>query len=292
MSMIEPEGNANRNLTKEDFTKDGEIKTKSGDLALVVQSASVAETFIANKQWALLWRDSDLLFQNPRPMTVYEGTYVLEPNVQRFTVAKICNAVVPQLYKGLFYADPPMILRPRPGTSQDITTAKTAMFSYLLDACKFRRDTKWGLEQMAQLGTSIWKWGICYEKVEIVTRKATTTTIKSGPSGVAGSNVSVPLDDEPDITTTVKFVPRPFFEYRPIARVLVDPHLLVGDIREADHVIDVRYMDFYQMKELKETNSDEKGRSLEGWSFPTSLINLWLPPEDNVAPKLATDQQA
>jgi len=32
-------------------------------------------------------------------MTVYENTYILEPNVQRFTVAKVCNAVVPQLYK-------------------------------------------------------------------------------------------------------------------------------------------------------------------------------------------------
>jgi hypothetical protein len=50
MSLVESDGNANRNLVKEDFTNDGEIKTKSGDLALVVQSASVAETFIANKQ--------------------------------------------------------------------------------------------------------------------------------------------------------------------------------------------------------------------------------------------------
>ena len=50
MSMIVPDGNANRNLVKEDFTNEGEIKTKSGDLALVVQSASVAESFVANKQ--------------------------------------------------------------------------------------------------------------------------------------------------------------------------------------------------------------------------------------------------
>ena len=145
---------------------------------------------------------------------------------------------------------------------------------------------------MAQLGTSVWKWGICYEKIEVVTRKATVTTIKSGPSGVDGASVSVPLDVEPELKTETKVVPRPFFEYRPISRVLVDPHLLVGDIREADFVVDVRYMDYYQLKDLKENNSDEKGKTLEGWSFPASLIDLWLPPEDNIAPKLGTDQQA
>src|ERR1017187_266581 len=91
----------------------------------------------SNTFGTLLWRDADLLYQSPRPMTVYENTYVLEPNVQRFTVAKVCNAVVPQLYKGLFYDDPPMLLRPRPGTAQTVVDAKTALFSYVLDNCRF-----------------------------------------------------------------------------------------------------------------------------------------------------------
>jgi hypothetical protein len=71
-------------------------------------------------------------------MSVYENTYVLEPNVQRFTVAKVVNAIVPQLYKGLFYTDPPLLLRPRPGTHQTVVDAKTALFSYLLEACQFK----------------------------------------------------------------------------------------------------------------------------------------------------------
>ena len=114
-------------------------------------------------------------------MTVYDNTYVLEPNVQRFTVAKICNSVVPQLYKGLFYDDPPMILRPRPGVKQEITDAKTALFSYILDKSKFKTETKWGLETMAHLGTGIWKWG--YDWTEIVTskRKAAALIVKTGP---------------------------------------------------------------------------------------------------------------
>ena len=100
--MIETPGNADRTLTALDYKSNGDLKTASADLALVVGSAKRAEDFIANKQYALLWRDADLLFSSPRPMDTYENTYVLTPNVQRFTVAKVVTAIVPQLYKGLF----------------------------------------------------------------------------------------------------------------------------------------------------------------------------------------------
>src|SRR5579872_1847193 len=143
MSMLEADGNPNRPLdAAADFNTQGDIISPDGDAALVVQCAQQAETFIANRQWTLLWRDADLLYQSPRPMTVYENTYVLEPNVQRFTVAKVVNAVVPQLYKGLFYDDPPMLMRPRPGTSQEVVDAKTALFSFILDECGFKTQTK------------------------------------------------------------------------------------------------------------------------------------------------------
>jgi hypothetical protein len=149
-----------------DFNKEGELKTVSAALSLVTTSAQAARDSMSKNQWNLLWRDADLLFQSPRPMTVYENTYVLEPNVQRFTVAKIVNAVIPQLYKGLFYDDPPMLLRPRTAVSQEIIDAKTSLFSYILDDCRFKIQTKWGLETMAHLGTGIWKWGIRLERAE------------------------------------------------------------------------------------------------------------------------------
>src|SRR5208337_5071242 len=159
-NTLQGEGNASVTMNTENTTASGDIKPgvdSSVELSLVVRSAQSARDFLVNKQWNLLWRDADLLFQAPRPMTVYDNTYVLEPNVQRFTVAKVCNSVVPQLYKGLFYDDPPMLLRPRPGTSQKVVDAKMAIFSFVMDQCKFKTQTKWGLEQMAHLGTSIFK---------------------------------------------------------------------------------------------------------------------------------------
>jgi hypothetical protein len=289
------EGNPQKQLTDEDFTSAGEIKTDAAELALVIQSAQQAKAFIQNKQWSLLWRDADLLFQSPRPMTVYENTYVLEPNVQRFTVAKVCNAIVPQLYKGLFYDDPPMILRPRPGVSQKVTDAKTSLFSFILDQCDFKTQTKWGLEQMSLLGTGIWKWGYDWTAVYTTKRTATTVKIEAG-SELAPEDSTLPTDEPPKITTTKKDIPIPFFEWRSIEEVLVDPQLRVGDIRQAAWVVDVRYMDFYQMNELRETiqgaiDGGADDDAIRGWRFPTeeTLKTFWAT-NHATAQTLETDQ--
>ena len=66
-------------LTSKDYNVQGDINNKEAEVALVVGSAANAEAYIQNKQYALLWRDSDLLWASPRPMSVYENTYVLEP---------------------------------------------------------------------------------------------------------------------------------------------------------------------------------------------------------------------
>jgi hypothetical protein len=280
-----PDGNPNATLTGQNFTSTGETTGVSTDLALVVQSAAQAKAYIANRQWTLLWRDADLLYQSPRPMTVYENTYVLEPNVQRFTVAKVCNAVVPQLYKGLFYDDPPMLMRPRPGTSQEIVDAKTALFSFVLDECGFKTQTKWGLEQMAFLGTCIFKWGYDWKDIITFKREATKLDIPTNDPAMSGSSVQLPTDEPPKITQVTKTIPMPFFCWRPIDKVLVDPQLWVGDIRHSSWVVDVQYMDFYQLRDLKKAIEDaiaegEKGEAIKGWTIPSleSLKALWISP--------------
>lgn len=296
MALIETDGSTTgRELIAEDYGTGGELKSLDAELALVVGSAVKAEQFIDNKQWNLLWRDADLLYQSPRPMTVYENTYVLEPNVQRFTVAKVVNAVVPQLYKGLFYTDPPMLLRPRPGTSQKTIDAKTAIFSYLLDECSFKTETKWGLETKAVFGTAIYKWGIEYKEVVTSKRVATKAAITQGPDA-SPDTVNIPLDTAPKVTKKTKTVPRPFFEARPLNLVLVDPKVTVGDIRHADFVIDVRYMDFYELDKIREAISElpDDHPDREGWHLPKSqreLMDWWLPPNDMMGvPTLESDQ--
>ncbi len=296
VASLEKDGNPNATLTAQDFTPQGETKSVDVDLALVVGSAREASEFIANRQWTLLWRDADLLYQSPRPMTVYENTYVLEPNVQRFTVAKVCNAVVPQLYKGLFYDDPPMLLRPRPGTSQEVVDAKTSLFSYVLDECGFKTQTKWGLEQMAHLGTAIFKWGYDWKDVVTFKRKVSEKKIEvPATEGSAPETISIPTDEPPSIDRVTHTIPLPFFQWRPLDKVLIDPQLSVSDIRKAAWVVDIQYMDWYQLDDLRKAIAGaiadgEKGEAIQGWTFPSEadLKAYWASPVTSETP--ATEQ--
>ena len=288
MAQLPIDGNPNRPLNAQDYKKDGTLTSVSAEVALVNGCAVAAESFISNKQWNLLWRDSDLLYQSPRPMSVYENTYILEPNVQRFTVAKVVNAIVPQLYKGLFYDDPPMLMRPFPGTEQAEVDAKTAVFSYLLNACNFKRNTKWGIEQMAHLGTGVWKWGINYQKIQVKTRKPTVYKDADNPD--------VPTFDAPDITREWRVVPRPFFEWRPLDKVFIDPNTRVGDAREARWAIDIRNLDFYEILAIKKAieGLPEDAKEREGWTWPgdgsdNALKALWMPPVEQGAIELMSD---
>ncbi len=298
MSVIEPNGVITGQLNPEDYGKCSNLKTDNASVNLVVGAAEAAERFVTNKQWNLIWRDSDLLYQSPRPMSVYENTYVLEPNVQRFTVAKVVNAIVPQLYKGLFYADPPILMRPRPGTSQDMVRAKTAMFSYLLDQCKFKTETKWGMEQMTCFGTGIWKWGIDYQEVTTTKRTATSATIDiGGQTGPTSDNLTVPLSTLPKIEKVTRTVPRPFFESRPLNSVLVDPKCDVGDIRQADYVIDLRYVDFYALERIRVAIEalPDKHPDKEGWELPKTTEELkawWMQPYGNDLPSIPSIDSA
>jgi hypothetical protein len=293
LALIEQDGNPNKVLQAIDFTSAGELKTAEDTTALVVGCAVAAESWIQSKQWNLMWRDSDILFQAPRPLSVFENTMTLEPNVQRFTVAKVVNSVVPQLYKGLFFEDPPMVLRPRPGTSQKVTDEKTTVMAVLLDACQFKREIKWGLEQLAHLGTGIWKWGVQRVEKRIPTRVVRSIQTTENPGGTE----TVHSDDPPTIEWSTKVCYEPFFESRPIGNVLVDPALKVGDIREAGYVIDVRYMDFYELKDLKDANVDADGKALPGWTWgeyfsDEKLKELWVPPVEamETPSNLRTDQ--
>ena len=208
---------------------------------------------------------------------------------------KVVNAIVPQLYKGLFYTDPPMVLRPRPGTSQNTIDAKTALYSALLDDCDFKMESKIGLEQMATFGTGIWKWGIKYKKIITKTRTPTVDAVESGPTGYT-SKAMIPREEPPKIKVEIRYAPRPYIESRQLDRVLVDPHTAFGDIRRADWAIDQRFMDFYQLQdlikgiaELPDEHPDKKG-----WVLPSdSELKEWFMPPSNAGDMgESTTQQA
>jgi hypothetical protein len=175
-----------------------------------------------------------------------------------------------------------------PGTHQSAVDAKTAVFSYLLTACKFKRETKWGLEQMAHLGTGVWKWGIRYEQIEIKHR--IPTVFKDG------ENPAVPTFARPRIERELRTVPRPFFEWRPLDSVFLDPNTRVGDAREVRWAIDRRNLDYYELLTMKQAieSLDENDPERNGWSWPgkgsdEDLKQLWMPPVEQGAIALMSD---
>jgi hypothetical protein len=270
---LQPDGLRTHQLTREDYSADGVLIDRQAELSLVVKSAEIAANWIGDSDWGLLWRDCDVLYQAPRPLEAYENTYILAPNVQRFTIGKICNAVTPNMSKGLFYSDPPFLARPRPGTSEDIVLAKTAVYRYLLDKMQFKREIGLAIEQFALMGTAICKWGVDIREECSYKRKSSVQNI---PAGDMGAIARVAKQETPQISETKKIVTRPWLIFKDIRNVFVAPNLKVPDIRQADYVIDQTYMDFYQLNALKD---DPR------YSIPANLIDLFFnPAETNTTP--------
>jgi hypothetical protein len=261
-----PDGLLSHQLTREDFDAQGNLIDVQAELSLVVKSAEIAANWVGNNDWALLWRDCDVLYQSPRPLETYENTYILAPNVQRFTIGKIVNAVVPNMTKGLFYSDPPFLMRPRPGTSEDIVLAKTGLFRFLLDKMQFKREIGLTLEQFALMGTGIVKWGVDIREECTYKRKSSVQNI---PVGEMGAIAKVAKEETPQISEVKKIVTRPWVIFKDIRNVFVAPNLKVPDIRQADYVIDQTYMDFYQLNALK---NDPR------YNIPENLIDLFFNP--------------
>src|SRR5277367_2131086 len=107
--------------------------TDDAALKLVNTDSMIAEQFISDKQWALNWREADILYQSPRSTATFEGTTVTRANVTRFTVATHVNSIVPELMNGLFYEDKPFVLLPKPGTTQQTVREKTAVLEWAFE---------------------------------------------------------------------------------------------------------------------------------------------------------------
>lgn len=237
-------------LEADQFSAEGKPLTDSDEVTLVKRFVEEADAYVNKEQWKTAWRESDILYQSPRPFSTFENSYVLEPNVQRFTVAKDVNSIAPQFYKGLFYEDPPFLLRPAPGTSQEVISAKKAVNSYLLRTMNFQREVKLGLEQQVHMGTGIWEWGMKYEDVTIEKRVSQTKRIPAGQ----GQQESVYSDEEPKIE---KYTVRrccPTFEFVDLANIFVSPKLAVPDIREAPEVARQQFLNYYEFRALRDAD--------------------------------------
>lgn len=227
-------------------------------IKLVLDNAEIADNFVNINQWASGWTMADLLYQSPISGDGYGSTDVATSAVPKFMVSNHISAIVPKIMGGIFYEDPCFLLRPSPGTSPEMVNAKTAMFTFQLKAMRFEEEVERGLEQMALLGTAIWKWGYTeYQKTEKRYRRYAPRV--NAPDGLETALIDTPDSDDFEIEFYEKTVSHPWLKMCDIRTVLVDPGCRVGDIRAAKWVV---YRDYASYQDL------DRLRGVEGYNIP------------------------
>ena len=226
-------------------------------LKIVLDDTERADSFMNVNQWASQWTQSTIIYQSPT--TAFDGN-MDGANAPMYTLSNHISAIVPKILGGLFYEDPCFLLRPRPGTPQDVTRAKTALFTYQLDDMEFQEEVERGLEQMALLGTGIWKrgWYKNKKKLKKYVRKSEPDTVTDS----YGKEKPIHTDDSDDfeIEYEEQQIHRPWFKAVDIRCVLVETGCRVGNIQKAKHVV---YRDYATYENLDDL------RDQEGYDIPS-----------------------
>lgn len=267
----------------EEEAKQALISGQWGDdpaLRLVVADALRAENFEAQKMWVAQWPSASILYQSPFSAKYWEGTMVERANLPFFTVATAVNSLLPQVMQGLFYENPPFLIQKRPKTSENSAKAIGAIIGYQLEDedMEFRREVELGCRNAVLFGTGIWKWGW-----EIFTRENFTYEQKSEPisipsplSAIGQKSVDIHGDEDIEEITEEEEVTRPFFEHIiNLRHVLVDPGLMIPDIRKAKYVVHRLFLTFKDLDKL---------RDRPGYNIPKEedLLSLFFPPKEPV----------
>jgi hypothetical protein len=229
-------------------------------IKLVLTDTETADNFVNINQWASGWTMSDLLYQSP--ISSNNDGDAANSAVPKFMVSNHISSIIPKIMQGIFYEDPCFLLRPSPDTDNDLIKAKTALFTFQLKAMRFEEEVERGLEQMALLGTGVWKWGYTeYEKTEKKYKRYAPKI--HVPDGLETAPIDTPDSDDFEIEFYKKTVSHPWLKFCDIRTVLVDPSCRVGDIRAAKWVV---YRDYATYQDL------DRLRGVEGYAIPEESV--------------------
>lgn len=258
-------------------------------LKIVVQDAQTCDAWIG-KAWASVWREADILYQSLRTAAGFEGSQVAAPNISRFTVARLVNALVPALMKALFYQDPPFLLSGYVGTKAETLKAKTAVLASVLreedpQGRSFASEVQKGWESCAIFGTQtyVWGWHECVKTRKKFVRQGAPVTQQTA---VGKLKVQTAESVQWKTEQTKERWSRPFLRQTDHRYLLVDPGWNEPDIRCALYIENRRYLSFDELDDL---------RDLPGYDIPDreELIEFFFPPvEQTKAPGTAETSTA
>lgn len=257
MPIVDPIGKGQiteKNLRKLDtgaYTYDDESA-----LSIVLDDLRSGDAWMNQQNWPSNWSQSYEIYQSPTQVSCFDGGGNATAHVPNFTVSNICDAVVPKIMGGLFYESPPFLLRPRPGTEQDIIDAKTALFAYQLDDMNFEEEMELGILQDALIGTMVMKWGWTerQEQREVYRRMGDPLM------DAMGGMIHTPESDDFEVYVEEYEIHRPWIRACDRRCVLTNSGLRQGDIRKAKWVI---YRDYATYEDL------DSLRGFEGYDIPS-----------------------
>jgi hypothetical protein len=225
--MIPNEVHSSGQITSEQVTTHDAAPadyTLDADVLLVNRDERRAEAWLTERQWALAFRESDILYQSPKALQQWDGAQTARANVSRFTVAKSVNSLVPTCMAGIFYEMPPFVLRPTPAISQNTVRAKTALISALLNGIDFKAECETGIECQSLNGTGFWKWGYTRKKrIEKKFIRKKSPVRLDMPLSPKQAVVHTKESDEFEVQEIEVEEWLPFFEHCPIGTLGIDP---------------------------------------------------------------------
>lgn len=245
------------------YTDEGVAKLVTGDKAR-------AEAFQQEKQWAMHWNESRVLYQSPRGAQNFENSVVTRANVSRFTVAKHVNSLAPAIESGLFYENPPFVIQPRPGQNQTTAWAKMALYGALLDGCQFEDECVLAIEGMVNDGTAICKAGWTTYTKTIRTQVRKEAPIRQQMPFGKAITIHTAASDEFEVVETDVTVNEPFFEFVELGAVFVDPGWRHANrLDKAKFLVHQTYPTFKDLDKLRPAEG-EKRKKGEGYDIPSA----------------------
>jgi hypothetical protein len=229
--------------------------TDEAVLSIVVQDYLSASAWLNDRRWPLMWNESDILYQSPRTLSVFENSSVTRANVSRFSVARQVNALAPAI-SGAVFSDPtPFDIRPRPSSHQDSARAWKELIAELLDQISFKQELSYGIQGMTNQGTVIFKGGW-----ETETRVETHYKRKVAPPQVdmpfgKPMTVFTEASDEFEAVDVEVTRNRPIFEKCELGTVFVDPTWRnPNQLWKAKWIIHERYLNYDDLQRLREND--------------------------------------
>jgi hypothetical protein len=242
--------------------------TDEAVLSIVVQDHERASAWLNDRRWPLQWNESDVLYQSPRTLGVFEGSSVSRSNISRFTCAKQVNSLAPALTGAIFSDATPFEIRPRPNTHQDTARAWKELVAELLEQINFKQELSYGIQGMVNQGTVIFKVGWETETtLETHYRRKKAPPQTTLPMGNKLTIFTTESDEFEAVDVEVTHN-RPVFEKCELAEVFVDPKWRSpNQLWKAKWIVHEKYLDYNDLTLLRENPdydipSDEVLRSI------------------------------